>query len=74
MTSVEILERARKEEISYLALSGRKALRFLIIADVPALAAYVHSYSPESKRAFTLGESNLSFFPWHWNRGGGITQ
>jgi len=41
---------------------------FLIIADVPALAAYVHSYGPEPKRAFTLGECNLSFFLWHWNR------
>lgn len=71
---MEILERARKEKISYLALSGREVLHFLIIADVPALAAYVHSFGPESKRAFTLGESNLSFLPWHWNRWGGIVQ
>lgn len=68
MTSAEILERACQEEISYLALSGRKALRFLVIAEVLALAAHVHSYGPESKRAFTLGECNLSFSLWHRNR------
>lgn len=34
-----ILERSCTKEVSYLALSGRKALHFLITADVSALAA-----------------------------------
>lgn len=51
-----ILERPCMKEISYLAFSGRKILRFLITADVSALAAYVHSHCPESKKGlYTCG-------------------
>lgn len=56
------------KEISYLALSGRKVLHFLVTADVSALAAYVHSHCLESKKAFTLAECNWSFLLWPWNR------
>lgn len=56
------------KEISFLARSGRKALHFLITADVSALVVYVHSHCPESKKAFTLVKCNLSFFLWSWNR------